>query len=109
MSASLDIDQVRKQEFKPFTKNISPSFGFDKTIHWFRIDVNNQSTQAEWLIELAYAPLDYMEIYFQGEDGRWQKKISGDVFPISSRTIKHRNYVFPLTIPSDDYSIYISN
>ena len=105
--AALDINQVRKEEFKPFAKNISPSLGFDKTIQWFRIDVNNQSMQAHWLMELAYAPLDYMEIYFQGEDGVWQKKLAGDLFPVSSRIIKHRNYVFPLSIAPGDYSIYI--
>src|SRR4051812_30174016 len=77
--ASLNIGQARQAKFKPLaTTATSPSLGFNKNIHWFRIDLDNQSKQKEWLMELAYAPLDYIEVYFTDADGVWHKKASGD-------------------------------
>jgi len=104
---ALSIGQALQTKFSPLAAATTPSLGFNKNAHWFRIDLDNQSDQKDWLMEVAYAPLDYIEVYFQDENGVWQKKISGDMFPVSSRIIKHRNFVFPLLIARGEYSVYI--
>ena len=101
------IRQVVREKFQPLPEKITPSLGFDKNSHWFRLDVDNQSQQKEWLMEIGYAPLDRLEIYYQNEAGEWHSKVSGDRFPISTREFKHRNIVFPLTFVSGKQSIYL--
>lgn len=101
------MQQVIKEKFLPLAKEISPSLGFNKNSHWFRLDLDNQSGQKDWLMEFSYAPLDHLEIYFQNETGQWQNKISGDEFPVSSREFNHRNIVFPLAVAAGKQAIYI--
>lgn len=101
------MQQVMKEKFLPLAKEISPSLGFNKNNHWFRLDLDNQSGQKDWLMEFAYAPLDHLEIFFQNETGQWQSKVSGDEFPVSSREFNHRNIVFPMAVAAGKQSVYI--
>jgi hypothetical protein len=93
---SVDFSSILKTEFNTLSPDRVPTLGFDRASHWFRLEILNQSKHKEWLLEVGYAPLDLIECYFFNDStGQWVVRKSGDVFPISSREIRHRHVLFP--------------
>ncbi len=87
--------QVR---FKRSTENI-PSFGLVKPTYWFVVHVRNTSPQIDdWLLEIAYPPLDSVEIFTHDSAGKWSSVVMGDLMPFSQRLVKTRTYVIPLQL-----------
>jgi signal transduction histidine kinase len=96
---TMTIDAVRKMKLRSLDPHESPNFGFDQATYWFRLDINNQSQEREWLLEISYAPLDQIDFYMQSDSGDTLiHKISGDMFPIGIRDIPHRHPVFTFDI-----------
>jgi signal transduction histidine kinase len=76
------------------------SFGFDRGSHWFSLTLNNTSQRPDWLLEVAYAPLDRVTLYYPDASGHWQQTTLGDRFPLSERKYKNRHPVFDLHVPA---------
>lgn len=77
--------------------------GYSRSAFWLRIDLQYQPRGAasvnpqSWLLELAYPPLDHLELYEEGADGRFRlTHRTGDALPFSSREIRQNNYLFAL-------------
>ncbi|OLU30354.1 hybrid sensor histidine kinase/response regulator [Pseudomonas sp. PA27(2017)] len=77
--------------------------GYSRSAFWLRIDLRYQPRGAasvnpqSWLLELAYPPLDHLELYEEGADGRFRlTHRTGDALPFSSREIRQNNYLFAL-------------
>lgn len=98
---SLSIRQVSSLRFEPLHAQRAPSFGFDRATHWFKLKLQNQSTLSDWLVEIAYPPLDSIELFYPDSAG-WHRQIGGDHYLMSSRKIKHRHVTFPLSLPTKD-------
>jgi signal transduction histidine kinase len=102
------IDNIASAPMRSVDPESGASFGFDRAPYWFRMEVTNASSLADWLIEINFSPLDKVEFYIQDEAGKWTRKISGDNFPIEERDEMHRHPVFKLTIPtSEQRTIYL--
>jgi signal transduction histidine kinase len=97
-SKTLSIEEVRQMSFTPLATSSSPNFGFDRSAYWFQFDVANESSLSEWLLEVAYAPLDQIDLYVVSEDKIIIHKTSGDHFPIAQRDLVHRHPIFALEI-----------
>lgn len=96
---TLTIDAVHKMKLQSLDPHADPNFGFDRATYWFRIDVNNQSPEHEWLLEVSYAPLDEIDFFLQPDSGNtFIHKVSGDMFAISVRDIPHRHPAFTFSI-----------
>jgi serine phosphatase RsbU (regulator of sigma subunit) len=77
-----------------------PNFGFSRSSYWARFNVKNESTFLEdYLLEIDYPPLDFVELYIPDEHGSYIVKKTGDHFIFSEREIPHKNYLFHLKIP----------
>jgi two-component system, sensor histidine kinase LadS len=94
----LDIMGVEHQKFTLLDSTRSRSLGYDKNIHWFRFEVINKSPRPDWFLEVAFSPLDHIEFYSHDQFGKWSLQFSGDLYKFSTRTVKHRNFVFPFTV-----------
>ncbi len=104
---NLSIQQVSSLPFESLHAQRAPSFGFDCGTHWFKLKLQNQSTLSDWLVEVAYPPLDSIEFYYQDSAG-WHRQAGGDHYLMSTRKIKHRHVTFPLSLRTNDtVTLYI--
>ena len=76
-----------------------PSFGLVKPTYWFMIRLQNTApTVDDWLLEIAYPPLDSVEVFTHDSAGTWSSVVMGDMMPFSQRPVKTRTYVVPLAL-----------
>lgn len=87
--------------------------GYSRSVFWLRLDLEYRpqylAGAQPWLLELAYPPLDDVQLYLPDAQGRFQlTQHTGDRLPFSSRQIKQHNYVFELRLPpAQPQSIYL--
>ena len=106
-SQTLTIEDARKLVFADYPSRYSPNIRFDRSAHWFKVDLVNNSKHTEWLLEVAYSPLDQVDVYFQDTNGSLIHKRSGDHFPIAT-DLPHRHPIFAFHIPpSQRQEVYI--
>lgn len=98
-SETYTIDNISSAPMVPVAPETTVNFGFDRAPYWFRMDVNNRSSVADWLMEINFSPLDKVEFYIQGDSGQWLRKVSGDLYPITVRDEMHRHPLFNISIP----------
>lgn len=80
--------------------------GYSKSAFWLKVVLHyhpvDPDAVSDWLLELAYPPMDHVDLYLPDERGQvslaWQ---TGDMLPFSSRQIKQNNYLFDLNVPPD--------
>lgn len=77
--------------------------GYSRSVFWLRLDLDYRpqasSDPAHWLLELAYPPLDRLDLYLpDGAGGYRLAQRTGDTLPFSSRPIALTNYLFDLKL-----------
>jgi signal transduction histidine kinase len=97
----VDILEAEQRDFEPLPRRSYPSLGFDRSVHWFRFDVLNKTKSSDWYLEIPFPQLDHVEVYVPDRTGSWALQFSGDLYPVSTRPLLHRNFVFPLKFTSD--------
>lgn len=86
----------------------SANFGMTRGAIWLRIQLRSPAGSApEWLLELAYPPLDHLELYSPDGRGGWQRQVGGDREPFTQRPLAHRNHVLPLSLPAGEATVYL--
>src|SRR5471032_380023 len=75
--------------------------GYSHSVFWLKIDLQyrptNPDAQRTWLLELAYPPLDHLDLYLPDATGVYQLiRRTGDQLPFDSREIHQNNYLFSL-------------
>ncbi len=98
----MNLNQVMAGEgevkFSPATKAIA-NFSFTDSAYWFRFDLINKDSAVEnWLLEIAYPPLDRITVYLVDPDGNSVTYRGGDKYPFDKRAIKHRNVMFKVPV-----------
>ena len=84
--------------FRRSTQEI-PSFGLVKPTYWFALRIKNTIPLVDdWLLEIAYPPLDSLEIFTHDSAGRWSSVVMGDMMPFSHRIVQTRTFVVPLAL-----------
>ncbi|WP_375232984.1 7TM diverse intracellular signaling domain-containing protein, partial [Pseudomonas sp. LS-2] len=87
--------------------------GYSRSAFWLKVRLtyrpNDPFASADWLLELAYPPMDHVDLYLSTDDAApklaWQ---TGDMLPFSSRQIKQNNYLFDLDLrPHESKTAYI--
>ncbi|MFD1926643.1 ATP-binding protein [Sporosarcina siberiensis] len=97
----LTIEDVVSEKYSEqfvLAENVVQSPGFSQTSTWLRIDVENQSNQRDWLLEVAYHLIYKIVLYSEDESGLHEVYHTGSDFPFNQREIMHRNFVFNLEI-----------
>ncbi|HPJ34765.1 MAG TPA: 7TM diverse intracellular signaling domain-containing protein [Spirochaetota bacterium] len=99
------ISDQHDADFRPVTAEI-PNYGFTPSVYWVRFSaVNNSTADINRYLEIGFPLLDRIELYsFEKKPGGTtelvQQDMAGRDFSFLNRTIKHRNFVFPVFIPS---------
>lgn len=103
---SLTIGQVRNEinseRFQVLNKGEIPNLGYSHSVFWIRVHIStSERIQTNWMLEVPFPSLDSIEVFLiDNIDGSIiDTYASGDVRPFEERPYRHRNYVFPFTIP----------
>lgn len=109
-SKSLSIADVCRPSmlanFRPSAQDI-PNFGFAKPTYWFAFSLRNSpSIPNDWVLEIAYPPLDSIEIFEfipasnytapQQASQLIRRALLGDMLPFAQRFMDTRTYAIPL-------------
>jgi PAS domain S-box-containing protein len=81
------------------------NFGLTRSAIWLQVNLQAPAGgDPAWLLELAYPPLDHLELYSPDGHGGYGQQVGGDLLPFASRAIAHRNHVLPVTLPAGQRS-----
>jgi diguanylate cyclase (GGDEF)-like protein len=72
------------------------SFGLSSSPHWLKFNLGKLDQLEPWLLEIDYALLDKVDIWFITQQGVLGEFHTGDTLPFRSRQIKHEKYLFPV-------------
>ncbi|MGK9066646.1 sensor histidine kinase [Stutzerimonas chloritidismutans] len=84
--------------------------GYSRSAFWLRLDLDYRASErSRWWLELAYPPLDLLELYLpDGQGGYRLAGRSGDRLPFSEREIHQRNHLFELQMaPGQAKRVYL--
>ena len=96
------------KRFRPQTAD-TLNAGYSTSVFWLKVDLHYvpadaASPRRSWLLELAYPPMDHIELYEAGPDAVFHlTQKTGDALPYSTRQIKQNNYVFDLPFQAGEY------
>ena len=107
----LGIDDIRSP---PWSAAFAPvrtemhNLGFDRRVHWARLQVDNDLEQpATYYLELAYPLLDSVIVYIDSPAGR-ERYQTGDRQPFAARPIHARTFLFPVPLqPGQSVRVYL--
>jgi len=86
-----------------------PNYGYTSSVYWFHLPLLNAAHYgSDWVVEVAYPVLDYVDLYVV-RDGEVQSFYKlGDKQPFSNRVFEHRNFRIPVELqPLDQLDIFI--
>jgi PAS domain S-box-containing protein len=112
-AGELTLEDVVKPEvlatFRPVPiDGPGANFGMMPSAIWLHVKLRVSSNAAEdWMLELAYPPLDRLELFF-GQGSDFERQVGGDLQPFGSRAVPHRNHVLPVRLkPGADTAVYL--
>jgi PAS domain S-box-containing protein len=94
------LQPAQQSRFRPVRgSGPAANFGLTRSAIWLRVELRAASGQdPHWLLELAYPPLDHLQLFTPSPQGGWQRQVAGDIEPFSSRAVAHRNHVLPVSL-----------
>lgn len=88
--------------------------GYSTSAWWVRVALRYQPQLGDggtrrWLLELAYPPMDHVDLYLPDAGGQYQlTERTGDELPWASRPIRQNNYLFELPFsPGQERVVYL--
>ncbi|MFD2229230.1 sensor domain-containing diguanylate cyclase [Alkalimarinus sediminis] len=106
---ALSLDDIRDQGYE-WNVNAGEIFnkGYNDSAWWLKFDIDNETQNSEWLIEISYAVLDYVDVFVVDSAGNLSRNSMGDKFQFSQRPVEHRYFVVPMSIaPSESATVYM--
>jgi PAS domain S-box-containing protein len=85
------------------------NFGLTRSAIWLRVVLRpDPGIDAHWLLEIAYPPLDQIDLFTPDAAGGWRHQAGGDLRPYRQRAVVHRNHVLPLVLtPGATTTVYL--
>ncbi|GAC1604333.1 MAG: hypothetical protein NVS3B2_09790 [Ramlibacter sp.] len=109
----LSFDEIQRADvqarFAPLPPDSAgPNFGITSSAIWLKVTLHPAAdAPPQWLLEVAYPPLDRIELFSVGPGG-FVRQTAGVFLPFSTRVVPHRNHVLPLTLqPGTDETLYL--
>lgn len=96
--------------FQPVEPSVAgANFGLTSSAIWLRIGLELPSGAApDWMLEVAYPPLDQLELFSIGKAFGVERQTGGDLRPLGSRAVAHRNHVLPVRLtPGGETVLYL--
>jgi signal transduction histidine kinase len=108
----LTIDQVTSPEFASrFTPSQAdvPIYGYSDSVFWLRLRFRNETRLTyQWLLEVNFPNLNYVDLYIPSGGGGYRVKESGVLRPFDTRDLPYYHVVFNLPLaPQTEQTFYI--
>ncbi len=101
------IAGLPEESFKPLPAGNAPNFGFNTSSVWLRFELHGRMTADELkLLEVKNPLLNTVELYERNGIEIIELANTGDAQNFSTRNFQHRNYVFPIQLPSEKARTY---
>lgn len=101
----LTIEQVQHLKFNSLDQNV-PNLGITQSTIWVKLEIQNQSSANNLMLELSLPILDHIWFYSEANEGKYSVIETGESFPFSHREIKDPNYFFYLDLPQREIKTY---
>jgi len=76
-----------------------PAWGFTRSAFWLRFSfVADANAPRDWVLELSYPLMDFIELYVPDERGSYRRIDAGYRYPFSQRGNGHPLFVFSLSV-----------
>lgn len=99
------IDTITKETRFHINNKESLNFGYSSNPLWLKIIIRNTNQiQTSWLLELAFPPLDLVEMYIL-EKNTYTKKVNGDTLPFKNRDFYFHHLLYLLNLPQNEDTI----
>lgn len=83
------------------------SFGMADNPYWFKFKLQSVNISSERLLEIDYALLDKVNIWFFTDDGLLSEYSAGDSFVFQHRLINHEKLLFPVPSANSNLTVYM--
>lgn len=101
----LSLEQVAQSSFAPGSLKAA-NVGFTSSVWWARVTLRNPGPrEREVFVRQTYPLIDYLDVYEQTGPEQWRSHKTGDRRPFATRDIAHRDFVFPIHVPSQGESV----
>jgi diguanylate cyclase (GGDEF)-like protein len=84
------------------------SLGMSNELHWFRFTLNNLDPSHTWLLEIDYALLDSVNLWFVQDNKVRAEYMVGDTLVFAQRAVDHEKFIFPVPTNTQPVEVYIS-
>lgn len=95
------------------TTKLPLNFGYSKSTYWVSFSVLGKTdSESGWVLDIPYAPLDYLTLYVPNGKGDYSEYKSGDRIPFKQKHIEYKNAVFVLgqkLLPYQQYYLRVSS
>ncbi len=112
--ARLSLDDILKPalqgQFMPVKAGATATnFGLTQSAFWLRLVLDVQpGAPSQWMFEVAYPPLDQLQLYVSRPDGGFERQSGGDLQAFAERKVPHRNHVLPVMFqPGQANTVYL--
>jgi diguanylate cyclase (GGDEF)-like protein len=102
LEGNFTVDDILQ---KPLSEKWLPNlkhninFGYTDSVYWFKLNLfNNDNTLQHRVIEIDYPLLDQIDVYAVSNGELVNHIQMGDKLPFAKRIIRHRNFVFPVSL-----------
>ncbi len=104
----LSIKEVSATGFaSSFVPVPTNNFGFVNDVFWLRLSLKNESPfSLKRFVEIDFPFIDRIEFYEPLKNG-YKLHLTGRRFPFGTRDIKHRDFVFVVSIPPGTHNLFI--
>tara|TARA_R110002153_G_scaffold32537_2_gene98440 strand:+ start:32244 stop:34139 length:1896 start_codon:yes stop_codon:yes gene_type:complete len=96
-------DNVWQQQNQDLT-----SLDMSNELHWFKFTLNNLDPSQSWLLEIDYALLDSINLWFVQDNKVLTEYMVGDSLIYAQRAVDHENFLFPLPTNAQSVEVYLS-
>ncbi|WP_176736949.1 7TM diverse intracellular signaling domain-containing protein [Oligoflexus tunisiensis] len=107
-SRKLEFESVKDREDWQTNERPNFNFGLAEEVYWIRFRLSNQEdVPLKWVLEMEYAPLDYVDLYIVSDKGVIHKA-AGDRLPFEAREINYRTTNFMIdTAANQTLTLYL--
>jgi len=115
-ASSLSLKDIIKldndNKFKT-TSKVPLNFGYSPSTYWLSFSVLGETvSESGWILDIPYAPLDYVTLYVPDGKGNYTEYQNGDRVYFENKQIKYKNAAFILgdmLLPYQQYYIKVSS
>ncbi|ADD67595.1 periplasmic/7TM domain sensor diguanylate cyclase [Denitrovibrio acetiphilus DSM 12809] len=108
-------DAIRLNNENQFRSSVKLplNFGYSKSTYWLSFSVmGDTASMSGWVLDIPYAPLDYITVYIPNGKGSYAEFRGGDKVRFKDRQVEYKNAVFMLgrdLLPYQEYYIKVSS